>query len=301
MDRPTVTAIITTFNRRPFLTKAVQSVLNQTFFDFELLILDNSSSDGTEDAIKGFPDSRVRYIRHPPLTIAQQRNLGLKEAKGAFIAFLDDDDEWLPIKLEKQLGAFKKGSVDIGLVYGGFTRINSDGKEYETHHPKLKGNVLTELLWQADAFTGSASNPMMRAAVLQALGGYNDSISASEDWELYLRLAERYQVDYVPDIVVKIRSHRGPRLGDRISEALMVEEMVLDRYRPIMDSRLKSFYLQKIGGKLCRVGSLDEGRRRIREAIKMNPLNVLAYLQHSFSFLGSGLYSRIHRWYKQIF
>jgi glycosyltransferase involved in cell wall biosynthesis len=296
---PAASAIITTFNRERFLGVAIESVLSQTFRDFELLVLDNSSSDGTAAVVRRRTGPQIRYIRHAPLSIAAARNLGVREARGEFVAFLDDDDEWLPRKLEQQVAAFRHGPESLGLVYGGFTRIDERGAEVGTHHPALRGKILTELLWQRDAFTGSASNPMMRSASLATLGGFNETLVTSEDWELYLRLAERFEVEYVPEVLVRIRAHRGRRLGDRIDEARRLEELVLSRYGPQMNARLRGLYLRKIGGKLCRTGAVREGRGRIREAISADPLNPVAYAQYGLSFLGTRAYARVHNAYKR--
>jgi O-antigen biosynthesis protein len=295
-----VSAIITTFNRERFLDAAIRSVVSQTFGDFELLVLDNSSSDGTAALVGRQADPRIRYLRHAPLTVAAARNLGLRTARGEFVAFLDDDDEWLPEKLERQVGAFRRAPAGVGLVYGGFTRIDEEGVAAGTHRATLRGRILPALLAQRDAFTGSASNPMMRAEVLRALGGYNEALVTSEDWELYLRLAERYEVEFVPDVIVRIREHRGARLGDRVDEARKVEELVLGRYGPRMSAPLRSLYLRKIGGKLCRTGALREGRARIRQAISFTPLNPLAYAQYGLSFLGRRTYGRLHGIYRRL-
>lgn len=297
---PLVTAVITTFNRERYLPSAIGSVLNQTMPDFELLILDNSSSDGTEQVVKSFDDPRIRHIRHPPITIGAQRNLGLREAQGEFVAFLDDDDEWLPAKLERQLGVFRNGPPDLALVYGGFVRIDSEGHEFAVHRPVLKGRILLDLLWHRDAFTGSASNPLMKVSMLRALGGYKDELRTSEDWELYLRLAERHLIDYTEYPIVRIRSHRGPRLGDRIGDAMKVEELVLTHFGPVMPAKLLSYYLQKIGGKLCRIGLMVNGRARLGDAIKADPQNVLAYSQLLLSYLGSNVYRQMHLLYKRM-
>jgi glycosyltransferase involved in cell wall biosynthesis len=295
---PAVSAIITTFNRERFLAGAIASVLGQTWTDLELLVLDNSSTDGTAGVVARSQDPRVRYLRHPPLTIARARNLGLKEARGEFVAFLDDDDEWLPRKLERQVAVFRQGPETLGLVYGGFTRIDERGREGETHHPVLRGRVLMDLLRQRDPFTGSASNPMMPARVLRALGGFDPSFATSEDWELYLRLAERFDVDYAPEVVVRIRSHAGPRLGSRLDDARRVEEAVLARYGLEMGRHLRALYLRKIGGKLCRTGAVREGRAALLRAIWADPLNPIAYGQYCLSFLGRGGYGRAHDLYR---
>lgn len=297
---PKISAIITTFNRSAYLKKAIESVLSQTYKDFELIILDNSSSDDTEEVVRGFKNKRIKYIKHPPLTISQARNLGLKKACGEFIGFLDDDDEWLPNKLEAQLQIFENKNQNCGLVYGGFVRVDDFGRELEFHKPRLNGNIFIGLLSQKDPFTGSASNPILRKSVFPVIGEYNEKVLVGEDFELYLRLAEKFEVDFTPEIVLKIRSHFGPRLGDKIKEAADLEILILERYKEIFEKypKLKSFYLQKIGGKFCRLGKLKEGREYICQAIKTHPPNFLAVSQYLLSFLGQSIYQKIHKIYK---
>ena len=104
-----VSVIITTYNRAHLVGKAIKSVLNQTFQDFELIVVDDGSTDNTEEVINSFNDTRIRYIRHKINKGGNAaRNTGLRNSKGEYIAFLDSDDEWLPEKLERQLEVFKK-------------------------------------------------------------------------------------------------------------------------------------------------------------------------------------------------
>ena len=297
---PALTVAITTFNRARYLERAIRSVLAQEFADFELLILDNSSTDGTDELIRSIQDRRLRHIRHAPCNISRSRNIGVREAAGGLLAFLDDDDEWLPNKLHHQAAVFRSGDDRLGLVYGGFVRFDDRGREFEMHRPVLEGRVLLSLLWQKDAFTGSASNPVLRTAIVRRLGGYDEGLTTSEDWELYLRLAEQYDVKYVPHVVLRIRRHTGARLGDRIDDARKLEEHVLERYGRMMPPGLRGFYLRKIGGKLCRSGRTREGRRRILEAVKTSPFNPGGYAQFGLSFLGGGAYRRVHTWYKRL-
>src|SRR5262245_17522490 len=130
---PRVSAIITTFNRPQFLQKAIRSVLTQDDPDFELLVLDNSSTDNTPEIVKSFQDPRIRYIRHEPVGISRARNLGVKESRGEFIAFLDDDDEWLPGKIRVELSLFQKGNDRVALTYGGFQWFNDHGSILYEH------------------------------------------------------------------------------------------------------------------------------------------------------------------------
>lgn len=297
-----ISVIVTTFNRARLLEQAVTSVVCQTFRDFEILILDNNSTDETESIVRRFGDRRLNYIRHAPLNISQARNLGLGKATGEFVAFLDDDDLWLPNKIESQLEVFERGPENLALVYGGLIRIDDAGNELSCHAPVLRGMILRDLLKQKDDFTGAASNPMLRKSTVVLLGGYNEQVTTGEDWELYLRLAEKYPIDFTSEPVVKIRCHPGPRLGDKLKEAAELEIMIVEKYKHLFDEdpKLKSFYFQKIGGKFIRVNQSRLGRRYLREAIKTQPVNISVYIQYLFSFLGDGLYRRAHGVFKSI-
>jgi len=299
---PLITAIITTFNRAQFLEKAVKSILTQTFENFELLVLDNSSTDNTQEIVKGFNDKRIKYIKHKPIGISAARNLGVKKASGEFIAFLDDDDEWLPNKLQNQIDIFKKNKLDAALVYGGFVWINEKNKIIGKHLPALRGYILKELLSQKDYFTGSASNPMIRKSVFKNIGYYNKNVLTGEDWEFYLRLSQKFKIDFTNKFVVKIKQHSGSRLGDKLLEAAELELLVLKNYSEIFKNnpRLKSLYLQKIGGKFCRISQPQKGRIYLKKAIRVYPLNYLAYGQYLLSFLGDSCYKTAHKFYRNI-
>ncbi len=296
-----VSAIITTFNRAKFLKKAIKSVLGQTYGDFELIILDNSSSDDTEATVRSFADKRIRYIKHRPLGIAESRNLGIGEAQGEFVAFLDDDDEWLPNKLSAELKIFEKSDNNSGLVYGGFILINDKGKEFGRHRAILRGRILKDLLWQRNPFCGSASNPMLRKSAIKAVGGYDERFKTGEDVELYMRLADKYAIDFTDEFVVKITKHSGTRLGDKLQDAAELEAFLLERWKEVFekDRKLKVFYLQRVGGKLCRIGKNYDGRKYILRALGADPLGLQVYAQFILSFLGKDFYQKVHGLYKK--
>lgn len=298
--KPKVSVVITTYNRASFLEEAIISVLNQTYKDFELLILDNSSSDNTEDVVKKFKDRRIVYVRHEPMNISKARNLGIRKSRGEFVGFLDDDDEWLPPKLSSQLRLFDRLSSKMGMVYGGFLRVGSDGKVYEIFKPSLRGDIFERYLCNLDPLTGSASNPLIRREVFDAVGGYDENLKTSEDWEFYLRLARKYGVDFVSEPVVKIRRHGGYRLGGRLRDAAETELKVLSEFSDFFhkNSRCHSYYLQVVGGKYCRLGDFKEGREYLLEAIKADYLNIIVYFQYVFSFLGKSFYIKLHELYK---
>lgn len=294
---PKTTAIITTFNRVKFLSQAVESVLAQTLTDFELIVLDNSSCDGTSDVMARYTDPRVRYHRHEAMGISEQRNLGISLASSNYVAFLDDDDVWLPNKLAEQLKVMEQSVTATGLVYGGFRFYDDTGRRWGQHTPTLTGSVLDGLLWTRNPFCGSASNPMLDRRCVIEVGGYDTRMLVGEDWELYLRLAERYELVGVQEVVLQIRQHSGPRLGQRLDAALVTDRRVYRRFHKTMPKDLRSRYLQKIGGKYIRLNMILKGRRILIHAINLNKKNAFAYIQLIMSFTKPSIYSTIHKIY----
>ena len=128
---PTVSIIIPTYNREQLLGRAIKSVLAQTYQDFELIIVDDGSTDNTERLVKSFNSEKTRYIRHRKNKgPAAARNTGIRSAKGDYIAFQDSDDEWMPEKLEKQMRAFTTAPPEVGVVYTSYYSTINKGKRF---------------------------------------------------------------------------------------------------------------------------------------------------------------------------
>jgi len=211
-----VSAIISTYKRPPeIVRRAAMSVLNQTYTDMELIIVDDSpSSYELRSDIKIMADSlgeKVRYIQHEINQGAcAARNTGLKNSKGEFVAFLDDDDEWLPEKIEKQLQLMNQND-DVALVYcGRYTYVVSKDETIEQKLKYYKGKVFDKLI--LNNFIGSTSFPLIRKSVLEELGGFDVKMKAAQDIELWLRIAKKYDVDYVSDPLVRYYVHEGEQI-----------------------------------------------------------------------------------------
>jgi glycosyltransferase involved in cell wall biosynthesis len=295
---PLVSAVITTFNRKFFLEQAINSVLSQSFSDYELIVLYNDSTDGTEEFLKKLNhNNKIKYLKHQNINISQQRNLAVSLARGKYIAFLDDDDIWLKDKLENQVSTFNKSDKSVALVYSGFCFYDDQGKVWGHSKPSKKNNYFMDLLWEKSHFSGSASNPMLRLSAVKSSGLYDEKIRCGEDWELYVRLARRFNIEIDANISVKIRQHSGPRLGQNILAALHMERRAYFKNYNFMSNELKSRYLQKIGGKYIRLGFLNKGRRIILASINSNRLNWASYFQLFLTFLPFNLYIFFHSKY----
>lgn len=188
---PLFTVIIATYNRKHLLPGAIASVLNQTFGDFELLVIDNGSTDGTEDVVQGIKDSRLKYIRNPNPTNSCEgpRNLGIQLAKGSFISFLDDDDRWYPDKLEKTKRIFGE-HPDISLVGHDQNMVVRGKKDGVLKCGADGGSLFETLLYERNCIYASATT--IKAETLREFNGFSlrKEFYAAADIDLWLRLAK---------------------------------------------------------------------------------------------------------------
>ncbi|MFH0897585.1 MAG: glycosyltransferase, partial [Candidatus Bathyarchaeota archaeon] len=203
-SNPTVSVVIPTYNRAHLIGRTIQSVLAQTYQDFEIILVDDCSTDNTEEVVQSFTDERLRYIRlkENSGTAGVPRNRGIEESRGKYIAFLDSDDEWLPEKLEKQIDKFKSVSADVGLVYCGYACVS--GKTGETLiecMPNGRGDVFKSAI-EATLTVGSPA-PLIRQDCFQKAGLFDTELLGSEDWDMWIRLAKDYKFDFVPEILAK--------------------------------------------------------------------------------------------------
>ena len=222
----TVSVIIPTFNRRHCLPRAVDSVLAQTEAALEIIVVDDGSDDGTAELIhRDYP--QLRYIRQHNRGVSAARNRGIAEARGTWLAFLDSDDEWLPNKLARQLALVSSRpeyplvhSDEIWIRHG--VRVNPMRK-----HGKAGGDIFRRCL-PLCAISPSAA--MLRAELFSELGGFDETLPACEDYELWLRVCSRYPVAYVDAPL--LRKYGGH--DDQLSR----QHWGMDRFRVRALSRL---------------------------------------------------------------
>jgi len=187
---PEVSIIIPTYNRANSLKKTLVSIINQTYKDYEIIIVSNGSTDNTEDIVNQFHDARIKYIfQEGSGSPASPRNTGIKNSKGNYIAFCDDDDLWLPEKLDKQI-TFLKNNPEYGLCY---TRMKRFNDEFEWVNPDDETNDSTnsqQLLYRNRT---PLSSIIIRKKILESSEFFDEDkkIFGSEDYELLLRLSKK--------------------------------------------------------------------------------------------------------------
>jgi len=258
-----VSVIVPTYNRAHLVTETMDSILSQTFKDFELIVVDNYSSDNTEEVIKSYKDERIRYFKHRNNgVVAVNRNYGVSKAKDEYIAFCDDDDLWFPEKLEKQVQEMEKDS-QVGLVCNNEIHFDDRGDHGEVFRAKPGDSNLTfeALVWKSFI---SSSTVMVRKAVLDDVGVMDESpeLVGVEDYELWLRIARKYRVKYIDIPLGKYRTHpgayrRGPVKaleGERLIYKKLLDKGILspDLYRKRISKLNRQVLLSKL---LVRTGT----------------------------------------------
>jgi glycosyltransferase involved in cell wall biosynthesis len=218
---PHVSIIIPTHNRPHMLKEAVDSALAQTFQDFEIIIVLNGASEETVEMARRFQGNpKIKIVEMEDSTLAVSRNVGLCSAAGEWIAFLDDDDIWLPDKLEVQLDAARETGAD--LVCCNFCFFNHDGViEHSALRPRPPGLSFAEALMVGNYVSGG-SGVLVRAAKLRSLGGFDASLRACEDWDMWRRLAWDCEFHRVDRDLVKYRRH-GTNMTGNLPLALQAE------------------------------------------------------------------------------
>jgi glycosyltransferase involved in cell wall biosynthesis len=205
---PLVSTIINVRNGAATLREAIESVLAQTFTEWELIIWDDRSSDASASIVAEYHGERVRYFLSPQdVSLGKARSDAIRQAKGEWIAFLDQDDIWLPGKLEKQMAL---ADESVGLIYGRTIRFYPRGMERDydqKHEYKLlpEGNIFTQLFTKSCFI--AMSSAVFRRSAIEAIGGIPDNIRIIPDYYLYVAVAHQYQVRAVQQAVCRYRMH----------------------------------------------------------------------------------------------
>jgi glycosyltransferase involved in cell wall biosynthesis len=278
-DTPAVTILLPTFNRLAYLRAALESVERQTFRDFELIVLDDGSSDGTAEFLSRFrPWFKCRIERFERKERAFLRNVGVSMSQAPFIAFLDDDDLWAPQKLERQV-AFMTRHPETGMSYTFTSAIDSSGnpdlKTTEQHNRLYRRHAAEEHSFESIArscliFTSSV---IVRREVFNATGGFGKDYVGSEDWDFYLKAARIAKVDVIPEQLAVYRVHPGnSAAGDRLMKVGQGRmQAALDQLETAEGARARSLLMRAVAQNHYWAGRNAESFRYSLAALRESP------------------------------
>ena len=270
MPLPAVSVIIPTHNRASYVVQAVESVHQQTFSDYEIVVVDDGSSDTTQQLLKHYVGNRFLYLRSDHnVGLAAARNLGIQAAHGKFIAFLDDDDLWQPEKLARQIEIFER-IPDAALVHSGYRIIEPDGSTRDVQ-PSVRGQAYRQLLaWNSIA----ASSVIIRADAVQEEISFDEQLSGCADWDLWLRIARHHHIDYCAKPLLLYRLH--PENMHKSTKIMEQDTFrILEKNAPFLTQteylHLRSSHGVRLAKEYYEAGSLQESVRLLGQALVWNP------------------------------
>ena len=300
VEKGLVSVIIPTYNREILVKKALDSVLGQTYSNFEIIIINDGSTDNTVHVLneykKRYPD-KVIVINQGNSGQVVARNNGIQSCRGEFVAFLDSDDIWLEDKLEKQIPLFSKG---VGLVYCGINEIDGHGNVINTVacQPGMRGNIYHHLLVKNRMTGGSV---VITRSSINKVGLFDTNLKAAENWDLWIRIAKEYLVDYVDEPLINYRKHGGNMSGNSKVMADATER-IFQKHFPVVPvdltlleayNKAYSNYYYQLG--MVYFGQADyfKARAYLKKMEQHGNLPNRAKIVILRSFLGKGIYEFI--------
>ena len=300
-ENPKVSVIIPTYNREHLISRSIESVLNQTYKDFEVIIVDDASTDNTGELItKMYPD--VIYIKHDiNRGAAAARNTGLNVVRGKYIAFHDSDDEWLPEKLEKQMVIFEK-FPEVGIVYTDMLRISEDGRMDYWNAPPVTGHGLVNektLDYKVEGI-GIQSSAIKKECI-EYVGHFDEKLPRFIDLELFIRLSKYFDFYHIREPLVKYYANDG--ISTNIVAGSTAKIYLIDKF--FEDLKAENKFLAKqyydIGYSMLSSGNLKGGRYYLIKVIKVNHSAVKSFLLIFISLFGYKIYENVINVHKKIF
>jgi len=273
-NRPAVSVIVPTYNRAHLLGRAIESVLNQTYKDFELIVVDDGSTDDTEKVVGNFKDERIRYISlEKNMGAGVARNRGIEASRGKYIAFQDSDDEWLAEKLEKQIKILETVSPEVGVVYTDMWRVFQDGKQEYWHSPTiLKGRVVNETSLDYQVLGLGIQATMIKKRCFEKIGAFDERFPRFIDLEFFVRLAKHFHSCHIREPLVKFH-YQTDGISSNNRAYSMGRMLLLEKYYDDVRNNRKFVANQYllISKHSYSYGNVAEGRRYLLKAIAVCP------------------------------
>ena len=256
-DDCAVDVIVPVRNGSRFLGACLDSVRAQTRAPRAVIVVDDGSTDGTAAMVEGYIKRwpAFQLIRTGERGLPHARNTGIANCRAPLVAFLDSDDVWEPAKLERQVRLFSSAPLRVGLIYCSYYHIDEDGHRIASRRvtePRGRGDLFRDLLARGNIVSGSGSAVIARRDLLERAGGFDERLTFGEDWDLWLRLAEITEFDFVRDALVGIRLHGQSMQGGAVSQKqerhLLQILQILDRWygTPKFPPQLRNEYRRTV-------------------------------------------------------
>lgn len=290
---PKVSVVIRTYNRADLIERAINSVLGQTFQDFEIIVADDGSTDNTQSIVEQMigKDVRIRFFTQPHSgRPGKTLNLGLAHSHGRYIAMLDSDDEWLPSKLEKQIRLLESAPARISLVVSHVIAINPDGSRAERRIGQTE-NFLEFILLKGYLFPSSM---LAKKEAFDAIGPIDENCLIADDWDMFIRLAEQYDYGVVDEALCQYYIHHTnisfsknfTRHAADLEYLLKKHAALYQRYPKVME-----YHYIKLASYLARDGDMTKARFYLKKSVKLNG-SFKNWVRWALSYFGKTIYQK---------
>lgn len=277
-EAPQVSVVIPAHNAAWCVGRAIDSVLAQSFSDFELIVVDDGSSDGTAAVLAGYGD-RLRVLAQANGGMSNARNAGIRAARGRYLAFLDADDRWLPEKLARQV-ALLDARPELAFCAAVATLEDPEGRrvgEWRGHDGATAG--ISEVFANHGAVAGGASAVLARRELVTALGGFDEALAGAEDTDLWIRLAGRGGFACIAEPLVVVLRRPGSVSGNRKNMRRGALAMTRKNRALLPPAQRSAFWRKTYAGLLCdyakwasREGRPGEALRDLATALALSPI-----------------------------
>ena len=248
MRKAKVSVIIPTYNRANTIKRAIDSVLQQTYSDFEVIVVDDGSTDDTSQIVNGYGDSRVRYLMTEKRYGANHaRNIGIRSAEGEYIAFQDSDDFWIKDKLEQQMKVFEQFS-QVDVVWSRYRRITATGINQIVPGISVQNTSQTEMERVLANYNVIGTPTMIvRKKCFEQVGLFDEDMQRFQDWELCIRFVQRFRFYFMDEVLVE--AYESEKSITNISSAMENQLSIVTKHRD---------FFEKTGYMITQIGRLIE-------------------------------------------
>jgi len=291
-----VSIILPTFNRATTIKKSIDSVLNQTYKNFELIIIDDGSTDNTRDLVKQYKDKRIKYIHYKENKGASYaRNLGIKKAKYDLIAFQDSDDKWTKYMLRKLVNSIKDNE-STNVVYTDMLRVKKNGEKIYWHSPDVvKGKIINEENNDYQVANIGLITILSKKFCIEKIGGFDIELKKFIDLDFFIRLAKEYKMYHIKEPLALYYENEG--ISTNYYNGYKAREYLLKKYTKYFKKNRKFIADQnyKICFFLLKAGLYSKARSYCKKAVNYNNFNIKFRLVNLLLKYFPGLFRKFYK------
>lgn len=314
-QNPKISVIMSVYNGQRYLREAIESILNQTFTDFEFIIINDGSTDNSLEIIQSYDDSRIRIVNNETnIGLTKSLNKAIKQARGKYTARQDGDDISLPHRFLEQLSYLER-HPEVALLGTSVYHIDEQGK--------VLGRVIVltkpgDKLLKENQFNHGST--MFNKNVVVRLGGYNEILKYSQDYELWLKIAKNHQVSNLSQLLYKLRFHEETISLKHVDESALYHILALKLAREniehraleavadrgikslihYLDQKEKAYFHNLVANMLVKCNYTKRAREEYKAAFKLNRFDIKNTLNILLSYLGDNTLSEIHKIYASL-